>query len=71
MSPERVLKINQNNIYVSWGILILLLSVTLLLARASLQLEELIPLIKWKNEVDKDLSLIKYQLRINDVTINN
>ena len=68
MSPKTLTLLNEKHIYVSWGILILVITLTLIAAKIMFQLDQLMPLIPWKAQIDKDISLIKYQLQINKLT---
>jgi len=68
MSPKTLTLLNENQIYVSWGILIGIITITAIAVKIMFQLDQLTPLIKWKSQIDQNLALINYKL---DISPNN
>lgn len=67
MAPKTQILLSEKNIYVSWGILIGIVVITAVAVKIMFQLEELTPLLPFIQQLDKRVSLIEYQLKINSV----
>ena len=71
MSPKTRHLLDEKQIYVSWGILICVIMITAIAVKIMVQVDQLTPLIPWKAQIDREISLIKFQLNMPQEISNN
>jgi uncharacterized protein YlxW (UPF0749 family) len=62
MSPKTKNFLNEKNIYVSWGILVVVLSITWMIAQALEQLKQVIPVIAQVQTLQNQMNTLQFQV---------
>ncbi len=71
MTQKTLHLLSEGNIYISWGILILAISITWMASQTMAKVDQMYPVINQVQGLKDDISLMKQKLQMYDIEIRN
>ena len=71
MTQKTLHLLSEGNIYISWGILILAISITWMASQTMAKVDQMYPVINGSQGLKDDSSLMKQKLQMCDIEIRN